>query len=101
MARRRTGRAGARIALILRLLGATGLFVALLGLIPLATAIDLTSQSDWDAAVRQFCTELPRPTFVHGDRDIGVAMILGGAAVFVLTTIILMLAGVRRFAARR
>ena len=43
MPRKRSGRAGARFALILRLLGATGLFVALLGLIPLATAIDLTS----------------------------------------------------------
>ncbi len=101
MARKRPGRAGARFALVLRLLGATGLFVALLGLIPLATAIDLTSHGEWDTAIRQFCAELPRPTFAHGDRDIGIAMILGGGAIFLFTAILLMLTGVRRFAARR
>jgi hypothetical protein len=101
MSRKRPGRAGARFALMLRLLGATGLFVALLGLIPLATAIDLTSQNDWDAAIRQICNELPHPTFSHGDRDIGAAMILGGGAVFLLTAVILSLAGLKRFAARR
>jgi hypothetical protein len=101
MPRKRSGRAGARIALILRLLGATGLFVALLGLIPLATAVDLTSYEAWDTSVRQFVAELPHPTFSQPDRDVGLAMILGGGAVFVLTVVLLALAGFRRFAARR
>jgi hypothetical protein len=101
MSRKRAGRAGARFALIVRMLGATGLFVALLGLIPLATAIDLKSRTAWEAAIREFWSELPHPSFSQPDRDVGLAMVLVGGVVFLLATAILLLGGLRRFAARR
>jgi hypothetical protein len=101
MPRKRSGRAGARFALGLRWLGATALFVALLGFIVAATAIDWTSAAAWNSGVREFVGELPRPTFAHSDRDVGLAMIFGGLAIFVVTLLFLGLTGVRRFAARR
>src|SRR4051794_770683 len=101
MARKRPGRARARLALLFRLLGSTGLFVALLGLIPLATAFDLSSASAWDSAVREFVQELPHPTFSDQYRDVGLSMLLGGAAVFLFCLLVLAIAGVRTLVGRR
>src|SRR5207302_9626072 len=58
-------------------------------------------RSECETAVRQFWSELPPPSFSQQDRDVGLAMILGGGAVFLLAAVLLMLAGTRRFAARR
>jgi hypothetical protein len=101
MPRKRRGRFLAGVAFAVRALCVTGLFVALLGLIPLATAINVRSRSAWDDAVRDFVAQLPHPTFSQPYRDVGLAMVLGGGAVFVVTLLLLALAGLRRFAARR
>src|SRR3954454_13378903 len=101
MARKRPGRARARLALLVRLLGSTGLFVALLGLIPLATAFDLSSASAWESAVREFVGELPHPRLAHVYRDVVLAMLRGGGTVFLVCLLVLALAGVRTLVGRR
>src|SRR5437762_7472802 len=101
MPRPRTKRRRARVALLLRLLGSTALFVALLGLIPVATAIDVTSAGAWESALRDYWSELPWPRFVHGYRDVGLTMLFAGGAVFVITLFLQMLTGLRTVAGRR
>src|SRR5687768_12117154 len=99
MPRKRSGRGRARLALVLRLLGATGLFVALLGLIPLATDLDLTSTSAWESALSEYGSELPMIRF-DSYRDTGLTMLFAGGTVFVFSAVVLALAGLRTFAGR-
>jgi hypothetical protein len=106
MARKRPGRGRARLALLLRLLGSTGLFVALLGLIPLSTvfAFDVSSRENWEAIhaqVREFIHALPQPSFTNFYRDLGLSMVLGGGAIFLLSAVILALSSVRTLMGRR
>src|SRR5438132_8719159 len=102
MALKKPGRGRARVGLLLRLLGATGLFVALLGLLPLSTAFDLRSPDAWNSAVREFWTELQAGKF--GEplfRSIGLAMVLGGGAVFLIVLVLRALSGLSLIAGRR
>jgi hypothetical protein len=101
MPRTKPRRGRARFALVIRLLGATALFVALLGLIPLATAIDVTSARAWEAALREYGAALPVIRFTHPYRDVGLSMLLGGATVFVFTLLVQALAGLQTVAGRR
>src|SRR5262245_11527735 len=94
MARIRPGRGRARLALLLRLLGSTGAFVALLGLIPLASALDLSSYDSLQSAAGEFVNELPQPSFTNFYRDVGLSMVLGGGAVFLICGLLLTVAGV-------
>jgi hypothetical protein len=102
MAFKKPGRGRARVGLLLRLFGATGLFVALLGLLPLSTEFDLRSHSEWTAAVREFWTDLQNGKF--GEplfRSIGLAMVLGGGAVFLIVLVLRTLSGLSLIAGRR
>src|SRR5689334_2255311 len=101
MARKRPRRGRARLALLLRLLGAAALFVALLGLIPLATAIDVTSPRAWEAALREYGSALPNIRFARAYRDAGLTMIFAGGTLFLFTLIVQALAGMRTVAGRR
>ena len=102
MAFKKPGRGRARVGLLLRLLGATGLFIALLGLLPLSTAFDLRSRGEWTAAIRDFWTELQAGQF--GEplfRSIGLAMVLGGGAIFLVVILLQALSGLGLIAGRR
>src|SRR5262249_50835630 len=102
MAFKKPGRGRARVGLLLRLLGATGLFIALLGLLPLSTAFDLRSLDAWKSAVTEFWAELQNKQF--GEplfRSIGLAMVLGGGAVFLVVLVLRALSGLSLIAGRR
>lgn len=101
MSRKRSGRGGARFALMMRLLAATAFFIAGLGLIPLATSFDVTSLALWKQSLRSFWADFPSQLFVHRFRDLGFVMLLGGGIVGVVALLFLAMTGVRTFAARR
>src|SRR5438552_6696184 len=91
----------ARFALWIRALGATGLFVALLGLIPLATVFDLRDRAAWQSAWTDFRTDLPTFEFREGYAGAGFLMLLGGGFVAALCLLYLFLNGLGTFAGRR
>jgi hypothetical protein len=101
MARKRPSRGRARLALLLRLLGATGLFVALLGLIPLGISFDLSSAGAWESALRDYVAELPLIRFENTYLDVGLTMLLAGGVVFAFTLLLLTVGGLRTIAGRR
>lgn len=91
----------ARSALWLRLIGSTGLFIALLGLIPLATTMELGDAAAWRNALGRFFSELPGLGFTHRFQALGMAMVVLGGGTFVVTTLLQALKGLRTVAGRR
>jgi hypothetical protein len=91
----------ARAAFWFRLIGATGLFVALLGLIPLSTTIPLRDSSAWNAALGRFFAELPGFKFSGRLQAISLAMIVFGGALFLIALGVQVVAGFRTMAGRR
>lgn len=91
----------ARSGLWLRLIGSTGLFVALLGLIPLATTMDVGDGAAWRAALRRFFGEMPGFGFTQRFQALGMAMIVLGCGLFVASLAILATKGLRTIAGRR
>ncbi len=94
-------RTQARFALWIRALGATGLFVALLGLIPLSTVFSLTDADAWQREWTRFRTDLPTREFTDLYNGVGFLMLLGGGFVAAVALLYLMLNGLGTFAARR
>src|SRR5215203_4166436 len=94
-------RTQARFALLIRALGATGLFVALLGLIPLSTVFPLTDPDAWSREWTRFRTDLPSWEFTDPYNGVGFLMLLGGGFVAAVALLYLMLNGLGTFAARR
>ena len=83
-----------------RSLGSTGLFLALLGLIPLSTTMPISSPSAWGSAISRFLSELPSLTFTNRFQALSLAMIGVGAAMFLLSLVVQVLGGVRTVAGR-
>src|SRR5262245_22496600 len=91
----------ARSALWFRQIGSTGLFVALLGLIPLSTTMPIRSPGAWSAAIARFISELPGFKFSSRLQAISLAMIGIGGALFLISLGVQLLAGLRMMAGRR
>jgi hypothetical protein len=81
-------------------MGSTGLFLALLGLIPLATTMPISSPTAWGSAISRFLSELPSLTFTNRFQAISLAMIGIGGAMFLLSLVVQVLGGVRTVAGR-
>src|SRR5262245_10542489 len=113
MAPKQPGRGRARVGLLLRVLGATGLFMALLGLMPLAASrmailppLNAGTEFDawkagWDHAIRTTWAELPSFSFSDKWRAVGIVMLLGGGVVFLVVLILRALSGLSLIAGRR
>jgi hypothetical protein len=91
----------ARSRFWIRTIGSTGLFLALLGLIPLSTTISLRDTGAWNAAISRFISELTGFTFTSRFQAISLAMIGVGGAMFLFSLAVQMLGGARTLAGRR
>src|SRR6476646_16675 len=83
-----------------RSMGSTGLFLALIGLIPLSTTMPISSPTAWGGAISRFLSELPSLTFTNRFQAISLAMIGIGGAMFLLSLVVQVLGGVRTVAGR-
>jgi hypothetical protein len=91
----------ARSGLWLRYLGSTGLFLALFGLIPLSTTMNLRDSSAWTNAIGRFFAELPGFHFTSRFQAVSIGMIVVGGALFALAMIVRLISGLRTLAGRR
>jgi hypothetical protein len=91
----------ARSGFWFRVMGSTGLFIALLGLIPLSTTINLRDTAAWNTAIGRFFSELSGIRFSSRLQALSLAMIGIGVSLFLLSLLVQSIAGLRTMAGRR